>query len=152
MAESGESSPQSHSFYHNNLFNTKQPKIYMIKLLEEKRIFAIILTLLMAIEIFYFSSIIGVKGPEGGLNLSIIYHFVAFFLLSFFLMISIVGQKEIKVKYIMTVLLISITYSLLDEFHQFFVPGRFPDVFDIFTDGTGIFSSMILYLYSRKLS
>ena len=150
MAESGESSPQSHSFYHNNLFNIKQPKIYMIKLLEEKRIFAIILTILMAIEIFYFSSITGVRGPSGVLNLSIVYHFVAFFLLSFFLLISIVGQKEIKIKHIVIVLLISTTYSILDEVHQLFVPGRVPDLFDIFTNGIGIFSSMILYLYSKK--
>ena len=150
MAESGENSPQSHTFNHNNLFNTKKPEIYMIKLLEKKRIFAIILTILMAIEIFYFSSITGVRGPSGVLNLSIVYHFVAFFLLSFFLLISIVGQKEIKVRYLVIVLLISITYSILDEFHQFFVPGRFPDLFDIFTDSAGIFSSMILYLYSRK--
>ena len=122
----------------------------MIKWLERKRIFAIILTLLMAIEIFYFSSITGVKGPGGGLNLSIVYHFVAFFLLSFFLMVSVVGQKEIKIKYIVTVLLISMAYSVLDEVHQIFVPGRFPDLFDIFTDSAGIFSSMILYLYTKK--
>lgn len=124
----------------------------MIKLLEEKRIFAIVLTILMAIEIFYFSSIIGVKGPSGVLNLSIIYHFVAFFLLNFFLLISVIGQKEIKVKHIVIVLLISTTYSILDEVHQLFVPGRVPDLFDIFTNGAGIFSSMILYLYSKKNS
>jgi len=122
----------------------------MIKWLEEKRIFAIILTILMAIEIFYFSSIPGGKGPGGGLDLSIIYHFVAFFLLNFFLLISIIGQKEIKIKHIMIVLLISITYSILDEVHQFFVPLRVPDLLDILTDGAGIFSSMILYLYSKK--
>ena len=104
----------------------------------------------MAIEIFYFSSITRIKGPSGVLNLSIVYHFVAFFLLSFFLLISIVGPKEIKVKYIAIVLLISITYSVLDEVHQLFVPGRVPDLFDIFTDSAGIFSSMILYLYSKK--
>lgn len=123
----------------------------MIQWLEKKRTFAIILTILIAIEIFYFSSITGLKGPSrGGLDLSIIYHFVAFFLFNFFLLISIVGQKEIKVKQIMMVLLISIIYSVLDEVHQLFVPGRIPDLFDIFTDSAGIFSSMILYLYSKK--
>ena len=122
----------------------------MIKLLEEKRIFAIVLTILMAIEIFYFSSIIGVKVSSGVLDLSIMYHFVAFFLLNFFLLISVIGKKEIKVKHIIVVLLISITYSILDEVHQLFVPGRVPDLFDIFTNGAGIFSSMIIYLYSKK--
>jgi len=123
----------------------------MIKWLEKKRIFAIILTILIAIEIFYFSSITGGKTPSGGgLDVSVIYHFVAFFLLNFFLLISIIGQKEIKVKHIVIVLLISTAYSVLDEVHQFFVPGRIPDLFDIFTNGAGIFSSMILYLYSKK--
>lgn len=124
----------------------------MIKWLEEKRTFAIILTVLMAIEIFYFSSITGIKGPSTRIDFSIIYHFVAFFLLNFFLLISVIGQKEIKVKHIVIVLLISITYSILDEVHQLFVPGRVPDLFDILTDGAGIFSSMILYLYSKKNS
>jgi len=122
----------------------------MIKWLEEKRIFAIILTLLMAIEIFYFSSITGVKGPSGGLNVSVIYHFVAFFLLNFFLLISVIGKREIKIKYIAIVLLISITYSILDEVHQFFVPGRVPDLFDIFTDSAGIFTSLLIYFSSRR--
>ena len=112
----------------------------MIKLLEEKRIFAIILTILMAIEIFYFSSIPGGKGPSGGLNLSTVYHFVAFFLLNFFLLTSVIGQKEIKIKHIVGILLISITYSILDEVHQLFVPGRVPDLFDILTASAGIFS------------
>ena len=48
-------------------------------------------------------------------------------------------------------LLISIIYSLLDEFHQMFVPGRDANIIDILTDTIGIFSSAVIYSFiSRK--
>ncbi len=123
----------------------------MIKWLERKRMFAIIFTILIAIEIFYFSSIPG--GKQGiiarGINVAIIYHIIVFFLFNFFLLISIKGKQEIKVKHILIAITISLIYAIFDEIHQMFVPFRHSSIQDVLTNSIGIFSSTLLYLYSR---
>jgi VanZ family protein len=123
----------------------------MIGWLEKKRYVSIILTLVVAVEIFYFSSIPGGKGVSGGITwLPIAYHVIVFFLFSFFLLISIKGNKEIRTSYILTALALSIIYAISDEFHQFFVPFREATIDDVLTDAVGIFLATIVYLYSKK--
>lgn len=41
-------------------------------------------------------------------------------------------------------LLFSFLYALSDEFHQLFVPGRCPDIYDLFADVSGIFLALFL--------
>jgi VanZ family protein len=128
--------------------------IKMIKLLEKNKWLAITFTILIAIEIFYFSSISGGEpSPKaGGINLTIIYHLIVFFLFNFFLLTSVIGKKEVKGKYLLIVLALSIVYSLSDEVHQLFVPFRVFDIQDILINNIGIFSSTILYLYHKRSS
>lgn len=45
---------------------------------------------------------------------------------------------------------ISLSYAVLDETHQIFVPGREGKVTDILFDGTGIFLGMLLVVFFRK--
>ena len=124
----------------------------MINWLEKKRCATIILTLLIAIEIFYFSSISGTSYQVGiGLTpIPTIYHLTVFFLFNFFLLISIKGNKKIKISHIIISLGISIIYALSDEFHQIFVPFRYPSIQDILIDTIGIFLSTIFILYFNK--
>ena len=124
----------------------------MIKWLEKNRYVAIILTVLIALEIFYISSIPGsqVTRPGIGIDITILYHFIVFFLLSFFLLTSIKGSHKIKVKHIIIVLAVSISYALLDELHQMFVPLRVADLFDLLTDAAGILLATLLYVYVDK--
>ena len=123
----------------------------MIKWLERKRFFSITCFFLLAVEIFFFSSIPGIKaGSVSIIDLSIIYHFCVFFLLNFFLLISLIGEEEIKIKHFFIALAFSFIYSILDEIHQIFVPSRYPDIKDILTDSAGIFSSGIIYLLSKR--
>jgi len=123
----------------------------MIDWLERNRGISVIITALIAIEIFFFSSIPGgVPGTGGGIRVSVIYHMIIFFLFNFFLLMAIKGKREIRLTYIITAIIISILYAFLDEFHQFFVPFRAPDISDILTDTVGIFLSSILILYFKK--
>ncbi len=123
----------------------------MIRWLEKNRYAAIILTALITIEIFYFSSLTFGPSTTGEIPwLATIYHFVVFFLFNFFLLISIKGNKEIKIKYILIALIISIAYAFLDEFHQMFVPFREPAIRDVLTNTAGIFLSTIVYLFIDK--
>ncbi len=120
----------------------------MIELFERKRFIPIIFTILIGIEIFVFSSIPGspLAGGPSVVGIPELYHFIIFFLFNFFLFISIKGKAKINKKYLLIVLGLSMSYAILDEVHQFFVPSRFADIGDIFTDFAGIFSSTILYL------
>ena len=123
----------------------------MINWLEKNRPAAIILTILIATEIFYFSSIPGGRISSRGINgIAIMYHFIAFFLFNFFLTISIIGNKKIKIPYLVFPIIISIIYAFLDEFHQIFVPFRAATIKDILVDSLGILFATAIYVYSKK--
>lgn len=122
----------------------------MIIWLEKRKIASLIFTLLIAIEIFFFSTISFAPGKGGISFFSIIYHFIAFFLFNFFLFATIKGKREVKINHILIVLFISIIYAILDEVHQIFVPYRDASIKDVLIDSLGIFTSMIVYLYINK--
>ena len=86
----------------------------------------------------------------GGAWIPRMYHFIVFFLFSFFLFVTIKGNKKIKINYILIVLIISMIHAILDEVHQIFVPFRYASIGDVLTNNLGIFSSMIIYLYITK--
>ncbi len=104
--------------------------------------------ILIAVEIFFFSSIDSISNQRGIIPLSVIYHFIVFFLFTFFLFITIKGNKKIKVRYIFIALIISILYAFLDEIHQTFIPGRNASINDILTDLTGSVISIAIYSYT----
>jgi len=118
----------------------------MIKRFEENRKFLLVFVIIIALEIFLVSSIPGSATPSG-LDLSILYHFTAFFLLNFFLLIAVGEREKIIGKRIILILVISLVYAILDELHQFFVPLRTPDIMDLLVDSAGIFLSLITYKY-----
>ena len=123
----------------------------MIRWFERNRNFSIIFFVFIAVEIFFFSSISGsVPTPGATLKASIIYHFSVFFLLNFFLLISLNGKNGVKIKYLIIASIFSIIYSVLDEIHHLFVPFRYADLRDIMTNNSGIFLSILIYTYSKK--
>ena len=77
---------------------------------------------------------------------TIFYHFYAFFFLELFLLFSLVQGKKTRYKLIILSIIISITYAILDEFHQLFVPGRSFTISDILTDSAGVLLASYLYL------
>ncbi len=105
------------------------------------------ITILIAIIIFYISSLTFPPGPPGVINIkSYIYHFFAFFFLAGFLLISLTKGK-IQNKTLTTLaILLSIIYAISDETHQLFVPGRFFSLEDILTDSAGILFAGMIYL------
>ncbi|MBU3906811.1 MAG: VanZ family protein [Nanoarchaeota archaeon] len=108
--------------------------------------FSSALSLLLAIEIFYFSSLPGARGVASIPWLSIAYHFIVFFLFSFFLAFSLNNEKIDNCRTLLLIIAIAIVYAILDEFHQMFVPLRDANINDILTDSAGIFSSVIVYI------
>jgi len=122
----------------------------MIKWLEQNKEISFALVFLITAEIFYMSSTPGVIGTGGNAWIPRLYHFIVFFLFTFFLLITIKGNKKIKKLYILIAIIFSLCQAFLDEFHQFFVPLRSMSITDILTDSLGIFSAIIIYCLSCR--
>ena len=122
----------------------------MINYLEKNRKFAVIFMVLMAVEIFLVSSITGSKPTTRGLNLSVLYHSIVFFLFSFFTILSIVKKNNKRMKSLILPVVISFLYAVLDEVHQLFVPLRNASILDVLVDTTGILLSVAVYLYYKR--
>lgn len=102
------------------------------------------ITILTAVFIFYMSSKVFEAPSVGGL-LSIVYHTSVFAFLNFFLFISSLrGEKKYSVFFLGFSL--AVLYGILDELHQFFVPGRTCTIVDVGYDSFGILISSMLYL------
>jgi len=101
------------------------------------------MTLLVALEIFLFSSISTPIGERTTFNIATLYHFSVFFMFTFFLSLTLINKK-ISNKIIIIILLISLIYSILDEFHQIFVMGRFCSFKDVIIDFAGSFFSVLI--------
>jgi len=82
--------------------------------------------------------------------ISVIYHLCAFFLFAFFLNMSLIKGKQKPLIFFLAILL-AFGYAISDEFHQFFVPGRFCSYSDIFIDGVGIIFALMSYTIILKL-
>ena len=117
----------------------------MISWFEKHSKFSWTITVLIAILIFYLSSLTFPPGTGVTSALTIFYHFNVFFFFALFLSISLTKGK--KASLVPLVLIISILYSFSDEIHQFFVPGRTFSVFDILLDFSGILLASMLYLF-----
>ena len=83
-------------------------------------------------------------------------HFTIYFVLGIFMCLAVSKSKkfidkslDIKFKYSF---LFCFLYSVTDEIHQFFVPGRSLRLFDVFVDSIGsIFGIMIIIFVFKKL-
>lgn len=122
----------------------------MINYLEKNRRFAILFMVLIGAEIFFVSSIPGSKVVSGGIDASMLYHLLVFFLFNFFVTLSITKRKNKGRKYLILPIIISILYAILDEIHQIFVPLRNSSVGDVLTDVAGILLSVLVYLYYKR--
>jgi len=71
-----------------------------------------------------------------------------FIYLIFGILISIALRKcgVVGVRSMVLVLLICVLYSISDEFHQAFVPGRGPQIKDVLIDGAGAIVGSSLYV------
>lgn len=123
----------------------------MRKLFEDKKV-AFIFLILIAVEIFAFSSIPGTSvSPVGSIWPSRIYHMTVFFLFNFFLCI-LINKEKITAPHLIIPIIISLIYAATDEIHQMFVPFRGAGITDWMTDTMGIFLSAILYFYYSNKS
>jgi VanZ family protein len=115
----------------------------MTRRFSKERIFYIVMTVLVATVIFYSSTIQTTAGEITGLNLASFYHFVVFFMFTFFLTLSLKSGK-IDFKTASIIILLSLAYAISDEFHQLFVIGRFASAKDVLVDFVGSLFSLLV--------
>jgi VanZ family protein len=125
----------------------------MIKLLEKNWGVTLIITVIIAIGIFYVSSLSFPPAQPGTTETKPnLYHFTVFFVFGFFLLISLVQGKNSK--FIPLAIVVAFAYGLSDEVHQLFVPGRGCSIFDVSMNTIGILSASLIYtfmlLYRKK--
>lgn len=103
-----------------------------------------LITIIIASLIFYVSSLTVTPEVGSGVGLrAIVYHFGIFAALAFFLTLSLArGRNKKQIFFALCLVLI---YAAFDEFHQSFVPGRDANLFDFFTDATGVLLGSIFY-------
>lgn len=100
-----------------------------------------------AIFIFYISSLPGKDLPQLFRYQDVVFHILEYVVFGLLL------NRAVKASYThltpqarsFLVFLICILYAASDEFHQSFVPNRYPSFSDLLSDGIGIFVANILY-------
>jgi len=88
--------------------------------------------------IFYLSHLPGVEVPPLFFGKDKLFHAIVFGILGFFTVGALNGpvhSQRISRPWL-AVLLVT-AYGVLDEFHQHFVPGRTPDIYDLMADAAG---------------
>ena len=119
---------------------------------EKGRFLAIVLFFLVAVEIYFISSIPGSKVDSGFAIVPIIYHFCVFFLFTFFLFFTIMRNKKPDKYLVLVTLLSSLAYAVIDEIHQSYVPLRSSSIEDVLVDLTGITFSLAIAVFISKKS
>ncbi len=121
----------------------------MINWLERNTKFSWTITFLLAITIFYVSTLTGGKiGGKGSTINATAYHILIFFLFSLFLFISLIKGKYKEL--ISLGIILSFAYALTDELHQYFVPGRSSSFSDVGLDFIGVIFASIIYFISLE--
>ena len=105
--------------------------------------------------VYYSSSIAAEDMPKLGIpNIDKLFHFVEYLILGVLLARAFANSSDkanFKLILLLSILITSV-YGVLDEFHQRFVSGRSPEVFDIFSDIIGSFSGALLSMHKEKSS
>ncbi len=108
----------------------------VIRWLESKPKLAVNLAVFYAGMIFLLSSMRRVPMPPGPWYTSFILHFVEY--LGFgFLLLAALRSRRVQRNPLALAVLIAVAYAASDELHQYFVPGRCPDVWDFIFDSMG---------------
>lgn len=72
-------------------------------------------------------------------------HFFSYLLLGILVIRVLIVSKIRGMNLYVLSLIICVVYAISDEFHQGFVPGRGPQVFDVMIDSTGSLIGLLLY-------
>jgi len=119
-----------------------------IKFIEDNTHYVLLLIILVAIQINFFSSLPGTTpiGP-GWAIIPTLYHFFIFFALNLLILFYVIGNKKVTLAKVFFSVLISVIFAIVDELDQLFIPLRFAGIKDVLVDFAGILFSVFVYKY-----
>jgi len=99
-----------------------------------------LLTLVYAVIILILTSTPGDRVPKFTIaHFDKIVHFSIYYIFGVLLLLAVFEFKPLgSLKSILTALITGLGFGALDEFHQFWIPNRFPDVLDFLADAAGL--------------
>lgn len=102
--------------------------------------------------IFYFSSVPGKNIPLLFPFQDALFHVAIYAILGFLFTISakFTFLNLTPLKLLLFSLFFGTLYGIIDEFHQSFVPNRYPAGFDVFTDSLGTLLGSLTQLFLRQ--
>ncbi|MBL7685629.1 MAG: VanZ family protein [Deltaproteobacteria bacterium] len=115
---------------------------------KKRRYLYILLALLYASLIFYFSSRPALSVSHDKMAHIFEYSLFGFIIcpvLRYFFKIQHVGKLILFAVFVVTL------YGVTDEFHQSFVPGRESSIYDVIADFVGSFLGALIYVLSHRL-
>ncbi len=80
-----------------------------------------------------------------------IWHFAGYFIYGIAAQIFTIGYFKTKSQRISIAFAIAFGFALSDEIHQYFVPGRSCDLFDLIADCLGIIVSLFFYNFVTNI-
>ena len=111
--------------------------------MEKYRIVSLIFSVIIGVLILYISSLPFPPTHFGITYTSTIYHFGIFFLFALFISMSLNNRW----RYAVFSFVFCFVYGVLDELHQYFVPGRCPSLIDIGLDSSGVFIGVLTAVF-----
>ena len=125
----------------------------MIEFLERRKIYLIYIPL----TVYWITLLIFTSLPSSSLPAVAISdkfeHLGAFFILSILLSLALRFQnknKYLKQNFLVASIVITSFYGVLDELHQYFIPGRYTEFLDWFADTLGAVIGVIIVGYLIK--
>lgn len=120
----------------------------------QKKFFYLLLTILWGYFIFYLSSVPNLSSGLAtwqDLILRKCAHILVFAVLTYFLAKTFDRRHRL---YLLFVVVISISYALVDEMHQLLVAGRSGQLLDVMIDALGVFlgSWFFILQHNKKIS
>lgn len=102
--------------------------------------------ILLSSVIFYLSNQNSLDFiPQSILEYDKILHFIAYFSYGLSTLSMLISVKKTEKGLLTIGLILSVLFAITDEFHQFFVPNRIMDFYDVVADLFGIIFSILFF-------
>lgn len=126
----------------------------MFKYLEKKKIYFVYIPL----TVYWISLFIATSVPTTSLpTIAVsdkVEHFAAFFILSILLTLTLLYQNKnsfLKNHFLASSFVIVALYGVIDEIHQYFIPGRYCELLDWISDVTGsVIGVFLVFILVKK--
>jgi VanZ family protein len=119
----------------------------LFEYLEKRKVMLVYFPLtLYWIILFTATTLPGQDLPNLGIS-DKIEHFSAFFVLAILLNLALIYQRRSYVLFknaSIATIIITLSYGVIDEIHQLFIPGRSADIRDWLADSSGVILGIIL--------